>query len=217
MCLPTGQTPIPAYDQLPAAMRARGASAARATIVVLDDYLGLPQGHPGGSREVLRAAVVDRLSPPPAGFVAFDVDDPSPTDACRRFDAAVAAAGGLDLVVLGLGRNGHVGVNEPGSAADSPTRVVELTARHAGRVRGGTASIQPPSHGVTLGMGAILAAPEVWLLVTGAAKAAVLAEALEGRVTESLPASLLQRHPRLTVIADEPAAAALRRSGGARA
>ena len=158
---------------------------------------------------------MDRLVPPPGGFIAFDVDDPSPDDACRRFDAAVAAAGGLDLVVLGLGRNGHVGVNEPGSAADSPTRKVALAAatQDAAR-RYGIDS--PPTHGVTLGMAAILAAPEVWLLVSGGEKAAILARALEGPATEDVPASLLQHHAGLTVIADASAAAALRRSGDTR-
>jgi glucosamine-6-phosphate deaminase len=212
VCLPTGATPLPAYDRLPAALDARGASAARATIVVLDDYLGLPPGHPGRSREVLRRAVVERLSPSPVRFIAFDVDDASPADACRRFDAEVADAGGLDLVVLGLGRNGHVGVNEPGSPAEAPTRVVQLAgpSREAARRYGVD---PPPTQGVTLGIAAFLAAPELWLLVSGEEKAGILARALEGPITEDVPASLLRRSAALRVIADEPAAAALRRAG----
>ena len=125
--------------------------------LVLDDYLGLPRDHPGRSPNILREAVIDRLSPPRARLIEFDVDDATPVDACRRLDAEIAAAGGLDLIVLGLGRNGHVGVNEPGSSADSPTRVVELAepTREAAR-RYGVAP--PPTHGVTLGMASVLAA-----------------------------------------------------------
>ena len=214
VCLPTGETPLPVYARLPDAMQTLGASSARATVVGLDDYLGLPPGHPGRAQGVLRRTVIDRLSPPPGRFIALDVDDPDPADACRRFDAEIADAGGLDLVLLGLGRNGHVGVNEPGSLADSPTRVVELAAptRDAARRYGVD---PPPTHGLTLGMASLLAAPDVWLLVRGAAKAQILAEALEGPITEDVPASLLRLRSGLRIIADEPAAAALRSVGDA--
>jgi glucosamine-6-phosphate deaminase len=208
VCLPTGQTPIPVYDQFSAAMRKRGVSASRATIVVLDEYVGLPHGNSLSSREVLRRTVVDQLSPAPRRFIAFDVDHLPPADACRRFDAAVSAAGGLGLVVLGLGSNGHIGVNEPGSAADSATRMVALAVATRDAARGYGID-PPPTHGVTLGMAAILAAPEVWLLVRGSGKSSILARALEGAVSEGLPASLLQHHTGLRVIADSPAAALL--------
>jgi glucosamine-6-phosphate deaminase len=215
LCLPTGQTPIPVYALLPGAMRSRGASASRATIVVLDDYVGLPRGHSVSSRAVLRRSLVDHLTSPPRRFIAFDVDDLTPAEACQRFDADVAAAGGLDLVVLGLGRNGHIGVNEPGSPADSPTRSVALAGATRESARGYGID-PPPTHGVTLGVAAILSAPEVWLLVRGSEKSSILAQALDGDVTEDLPASLLQRHPRLTVVADAPAAALLHGPAAAR-
>jgi glucosamine-6-phosphate deaminase len=120
-------------------------------------------------------------------------------------EAAIDAAGGLDLVVLGLGANGHVGMNEPGSAADARTRVVELapSTRDASIGYGAT---EPPTHGVTLGMATILAAREMWLLATGSRKRQVLSATLDGPLTPDVPASLLRRHPALRVIADDAAA-----------
>jgi glucosamine-6-phosphate deaminase len=203
VCLPTGATPLPVYERLPAVLASRRVSAAAATIVLLDEYLGLPAGHPARCDEVLRRHVVAPLAP--AGFVSFDVDRLEAPAACRAYDDAVAATGGLDLVVLGLGRNGHVGMNEPGSAADALTRLVELTpsTREAAIAYGAD---RPPTQGVTLGMAGILAAREVWLLATGSGKAAILDATLHGPISPDVPASLLRRHPRFRILADGPAA-----------
>ena len=208
VCLPTGATPLPLYERLPAVLDERGVSAGRATVVVLDDYLGLPSGHPGRCAAVLRRSVLARLEPPPARLIAVDPDAEDPAAACTAFDAEIAAAGGLDLVILGLGRNGHVGMNEPGSTADAPTRVVRL-ARSTRVAARGYGVDPPPTHGVTLGMAGVLAAREVWLLATGPEKAAILAAAVDGPVTAEVPGSLLRAHPRLRVMADESAGAQL--------
>lgn len=205
VCLPTGTTPLPVYERLPAALRERSASAGAATIVGLDEYLGPPAGHPARCDAVLRRTLLDRLDPAPARWIGFEVNDFEPDAAGRRYDAAITAAGGLDLVILGLGANGHVGMNEPGSGPDSPTRIVELApSTRRAAVRYG--ADPPPTHGVTLGMGGITAAREVWLLATGTAKAAILAATMHGPVTRDVPASLVRGHPGLRVIVDEAAA-----------
>ncbi|MFP5343260.1 MAG: 6-phosphogluconolactonase [Candidatus Limnocylindria bacterium] len=209
VCLPTGRTPLPLYERLPAAVAARSASLAGATVVLLDEYLGLPAGHGARCDTVLRREVIDRSDPPPR-FVPFDVDRADPPEACAAVDAAIAANGGLDLVILGLGANGHVGMNEPGAAPDAPTRVVELAASTREAARGYGAD-PPPSHGVTVGMAAIAAAREIWLLATGTAKAAILARTVDGPISVEVPASLLRPHAGLRIIADDAAAAALRR------
>ena len=205
VCLPTGTTPLPVYEALPGILRARSLSAAAATVVLLDEYVGMAAGHRARCDSMLRRGLLDRLDPGVARFISFDVDDLSPQAACTKFDAAVSSAGGLNLVVLGLGRNGHIGMNEPGSAPDAPTRVVELTPSTR------TAAIgygvdPPPTHGVTLGMVGILAAREIWLLATGAAKAGILARVLDGPSTSDVPASLLRGHPGLRIIVDDEAA-----------
>lgn len=206
ICLPTGATPAPAYARVPDALRGQGGDASRATIVLLDEYVGLAPDDPARCDRQLRTQLIDRLDPAP-DFVAIPVDSRSPSEAAAALDRA--AAGALDLAVVGLGLNGHVGMNEPGSGPDAPTRAVRLepgTARTATERYGARAT---PTGGVTLGMDRILAAGEIWLLVTGPAKAEVLAAALRGPMDEEVPASLLRLHPDLRVIADEAAAGML--------
>ncbi|MBA2314136.1 MAG: 6-phosphogluconolactonase [Chloroflexi bacterium] len=206
LCLPTGDTPAPVYAAL-ADAAARGAvDLARATVVLLDEYLGLEPSDPARCDARLRRELLDRLPAAPA-FHAIAVDDGDPVAAAAAHDAVAAA--GLDLTLLGLGANGHVGFNEPGSGPDAATRVVALaeTSRELAHVRYGAA--RTPTGGITLGIARLLASAEIWLLVTGAGKAAVLARTLEGPEGDDCPASFLRRHSRLRVLADEAAATAL--------
>lgn len=202
VCLPTGGTPAPVYVRLPSALAAHGGNAGRATVLLLDEYLGLEPDDPARCDRQLRTQLIDRLDPAPR-FVPIPVDDRTPDEAAAALDAA--AAEGLDLVLLGLGRNGHVGMNEPGSGADAPTRAAPIQAATLRTAVEDYGAAGVPTGGVTLGMDRILGATEVWLLVTGSAKAAVLAQVLHGPMTPDLPASLLREHPRLRLLADEAA------------
>ena len=156
---------------------------------------------------MLRRELISRLRVPPARFVTIDVDGPDPDAAAARHDREAI---GLDLAILGLGMNGHVGFNEPGSGPEDGTRGVALapsSAETATRRRYG-ASVAPRA-GITIGLSRLLEAREVWLLVTGERKARVL-RAMDEAEGPDCPASYLRRHPRLTVFADEPAASLLR-------
>jgi glucosamine-6-phosphate deaminase len=208
LCLPTGDTPAPVYARLAAMARAGAAPFAATEIVALDEYLGLPPGHPARCDVRLRRELLDLLPEPPAAFHRIEADDPDPAAAAARIEAT--AARGLDLAILGLGMNGHVGLNEPGSFADAPTRVVRTseTTRRAAVERYG--ADPAPTAGITLGVARLLRAHEIWLLVTGERKAPILARALEEPEGPDCPATWLRRHPSLRVVADEPAAAALR-------
>ncbi len=152
---------------------------------------GLPPGDPARCDTRLRAQLLDRLPVPPAVVHTIEVDAPDLDVAVARH---AAAASDLDLVVLGLGMNGHVGFNEPGSRPDSPTRIVRLAAssRQAAMARYGASRV--PSAGITVGMDLILGAREVWLLVTGERKAQVLRRALRDPVGPDCPASFLRGH-----------------------
>jgi len=209
LCLPAGDTPAPVYARLAAMAQAGAAPFGAAEIVALDEYLELPPGHPARSDERLRRELLDLLPEPPAAFHRIEADDPDPAAAAARIDAA--AARGIDLALLGLGMNGHVGLNEPGSFADAPTRVVRTSeaSRRAALERYG--ADPAPTAGITLGVACLLGAGEIWLLVTGRHKASILARALEEPEGPDCPASWLRRHPDLRVIVDEPAASALRR------
>ena len=204
MCLPTGSTPAPVYDRMVAAHRAGEVSFADATVFLLDEF-GLPAGDPARCDGMLRSALLDHVDLRPERFDRLDVDAADLDAECVRFQTEVER-GGLDLVILGLGTNGHLGLNEPGSAARSPTRRVEL----APSTRDGATDYgaeRAPTWGLTLGLGPILDAREVWLLVTGAHKAAILGEVVHGPVSSEVPASFLRTHPRVLVAVDDPAAA----------
>lgn len=204
LCLPTGETPAPLYDEL---ARRTDAIWGSAEIVLLDEYLGLPEGDPARGGDRLRRELVERLPEPPAAYHEIDLAA-DPDDAARRHDAV--AARGLDLTLVGLGMNGHVGLNEPGSAPDSSTAVVSL-ASASRSVAEGYGAGDAPARGITLGLARILASNELWLLVTGERKAEILARALDGPISDDCPASHLRRHPALTVFADEAAATLLDR------
>jgi glucosamine-6-phosphate deaminase len=207
VCLPTGDTPTPVYAELLAAERRGDVSFAAATVVLLDEWAGLPPGDPARCDVRLRRELIDPLTAPPA-FVPIDVDGPDDDAAALAHDAA---ARGLDLAVLGLGMNGHVGFNEPGSRPDDPSRLVRLavSSREAATARYGASSV--PTAGITVGLARLLEAGECWLLVTGERKAQVLRRALDEPEGPDCPASHLRRHPRLTVFADEAAASLLQR------
>ena len=205
LCLPTGDTPTPVYGALAAAERRGEVSLAQATVIQLDEFVGLPPTDPARCDARLRRELLDPLVSPPA-FVAIDVDGRDPEAAAAAHDVV---ARGIDLALLGLGINGHVGFNEPGTRADDTTRLVRLAAssRDAATDRYGAGQV--PTAGITVGLARLIEAGECWLLVTGERKARILRRALEQPEGLDCPASFLRRHAALTVFADEPAASLL--------
>jgi len=194
----TGGTPLPAYRAL-----ARGSGdLSGVRLVALDEYVGLPPGHPASY-----AAYVEREVATPLGVPSAHVVVPQGSGAA--LERRIAALGGVDLQLLGIGRNGHLAFNEPGSQLDSRTRVVALseTTRRDNAAPFGVDPV--PTHAVTQGIGTILEARHLVLLATGAAKAAAVAAALTGPVTPDCPASVVQTHRRLTVVLDAAAASGL--------
>jgi glucosamine-6-phosphate deaminase len=209
--LATGSSPEPVYDEL-AARHARGElSLAGARGFLLDEYVGLPPDHPEAYRSVIRREVTDRLDLPDDAVRGPDGGAEDLPAACAEYDAAVRAAG-VDLQLLGVGTDGHVGFNEPGSSLGSRTRVKTLTAQTRednARFFGGDVEAVP-RHVLTQGIGTILAAAHLVLVAWGTGKADAVAAAVEGPVTALVPASALQLHPHATVVVDEDAAQGLR-------
>jgi glucosamine-6-phosphate deaminase len=200
--LPTGDTPTPVYAAL--VRRSPPRLWAAATIVLLDDYLGLDAASPAAGASRLRRELVDRVAP--GRFVTIDAATADPAAAALAHDAV--AADGIDLALVGLGMNGHVGFNEPGSGPHAPTRVVELHARSR-RAAVGYGARSAPDRGITVGLARLLEARELWLLVSGVRKAEILRAAVEGPETPQVPASFLRRHERCRIVIDEPAGSLL--------
>jgi glucosamine-6-phosphate deaminase len=205
--LATGSTPLPVW----AALRARGLDLSRVRGFALDEYLGLPPGHPESYRSVITREVVEPLGLDPLLVRVPGDDGGLVSTAGARYEAAIREAGGVDLQILGIGRTGHIGFNEPGSSLASRTRVKTLTdATRADNSRFFADADEVPRHCLTQGLGTILEARELVLLAFGAGKAAAVAGAVEGPVSASLPGSVIQLHPEVTVFVDEAAASELR-------
>ncbi len=207
--LATGSSPVPAYRELVRRHESGVApSYAGVRCALLDEYLGLPAGHPQTYRATIARDVTDAL-----GIPAERVHAPDPADPERAgstYEALLGDLGGVDLQVLGIGTDGHLAFNEPGSSLGSRTRVKTLTEQtRADNARFFGAPDEVPRHVLTQGLATIGDARHLLLVATGASKADAVAAAVEGPLTASCPASVLQLHPHVTVLLDAAAAARL--------
>lgn len=208
LALPTGDTPKGLYRILARWGREGILDPSRTIIFSLDEYLGIPRDHPGSFRTYMREHLLEHVR-----VGAHYIPEPMPDDPdeeCRRYEDIIRDHGGLDLAVLGLGPNGHIAFNEPGTPFGSATHVAALSRET--RVReadlfGGPEAV--PERAITMGIRTIMNAREILLLAAGEGKAEAVRKALRGPVTPEVPASVLQLHPRLTVILDREAAAGL--------
>jgi glucosamine-6-phosphate deaminase len=209
LLLPTGTTPLGMYGRLVELHAQEGLSFARATFFNLDEYLGLAPDHPASYHVYMEENFYECVDVNPARVHAPDGSAPDPEAECERYEAAIREAGGVDLCVLGIGRNGHIGFNEPGAPFGSRTRVVRL-AESTRRVNAADfEGNRAPERAITVGMQTICEARVALLLASGANKARAVAAAVEGEVSEAVPASMLRRHPNTTFLIDAEAAAAL--------
>ena len=208
--LATGGTMPPVYQRLVAAYRAGQVSFAETLSFNLDEYVGLPADHPCSYHHFMQDTLFAQTDFAPAHTHLPKGDAPDAAAESARYDALIAANGPIDLQLLGLGPNGHIGFNEPSSSLASRTRVKTLTsATLAANKRYFAAGEQPPKYAITVGIGTILDAREIVLLATGAGKAKAAAQMIEGQLSAACPASSLQMHQNTTVVLDAAAAADL--------
>jgi len=205
LVLPTGLTPAPIYDRLADASARGVVSFAQVEVFLLDEFGGVAPDDPGRCDQMLTRMFVSRVDLPPGRFHRFTLDGDVAFE-CQRYEALVST--GCDLALLGIGTNGHLGMNEPGSGPDSLTRRVDLaastvaaSARYFGR------DTDLPTWGVTLGLGTLGRSREVWILASGPGKAAIVRDTLRAPMTPDVPSTLLRDHPGARLIADEEAAA----------
>jgi len=208
--LPTGGTPIGLYSELAKAVKSKHVDFSQIQTFNLDEYYGLSKDDPQSYYTFMNVNLYA-----PCGLRSDQTHIPSGTapDAeveVNAYEAAIAQAGGLDLQVLGIGGNGHIGFNEPGTDPKSRTHVVTLTRNtREANARFFTSIDEVPTRAMTMGIQTILDAKVILLLVFGANKADILFDALKGTVTLNNPASFLQNHPHLIVIVDTAAATRL--------
>ncbi|MGH3350980.1 MAG: glucosamine-6-phosphate deaminase [Nocardioides sp.] len=209
--LATGSSPLPTYDELAGRCAHGRVSFARARAFTLDEYVGLPPEHPAAYARVIRDELADRVDFGAEAVVGPRGDADDVVTECARYDAAIREAGGIDLQILGIGTDGHVAFNEPGSSLASRTRVKTLTEQTRAdnaRFFGGDRSAVP-RHCITQGLGTIMEARHLLLVATGAGKAEAVHQMVEGAVSARWPASILQLHPTVTAFIDEEAASRL--------
>jgi glucosamine-6-phosphate deaminase len=209
--LATGSSPEPVYDALADRYAAGAVSFARARGFTLDEYVGLAADHPETYRNVIHRDFVSRVDFAPGAVSGPDglaTDIPA---ACAAYEAAIVAAGVVDLQILGIGTDGHIGFNEPGSSLASRTRIKTLTRQtridNARFFDGDVDAV--PTHCLTQGLGTIMAARHVVLVAAGAGKAEAVHHLVEGPVSALWPATILQHHPHVTVLLDGAAASRL--------
>jgi glucosamine-6-phosphate deaminase len=203
LLLATGNTPVGLYRELAARRQIGLFDASQVRVVQLDAYLGLTSEDPRSLYGWLDREFLRPLAIPEENVIRFPGDTVDPDKLCLEFDRAIESVGGIDLSVLGLGPNGHLGFNEPPSASNAPTRKVRLTPESivSNAVYWGSPE-QVPEEALTAGMTVLLAAKSTLLLVSGAHKRDILRRTLLESPSKNLPASLLQTSANVTVIAD---------------
>ena len=208
--LATGSTPLPIYSALARSFATDPTDVSRVRGFALDEYVGLPSGHPESYRSVITREVVEPLGLTPENIHVPNGDIATIQTAGIEYEQAIVEAGGVDIQILGIGRTGHLGFNEPGSSFGSITRIKTLTEKtRADNARFFDSPDAVPMHCITQGLGTILRARHLVLLAFGERKAAAIAAAVEGPITASQPGSAIQFHPHVTVVVDEAAASKL--------
>lgn len=185
---------------------------------MLDEYVGIPRNHPQSYWSVIQRQVVIPLGLDSSSLFSPAMSEGSEETAAGRYEERIAAVGGIDLQLLGIGTTGHIGFNEPGSSLASRTRLTALTEQtRMDNARFFGSPEEVPRLCVTQGVGTILEARHLLLLAFGAEKSGVVAAAVEGPISSSCPASAIQLHPRVTLVVDEAAASGLNFAGYHRA
>jgi glucosamine-6-phosphate deaminase len=209
--LPTGRTPVDFYDELASLVEQGRADLSQATTFNLDEFVGIPAGHPGSFRSFMDEHFFSRVNLAAERIHFLDGAAADTAEECARYEREIAASGGIDVLILGIGTNGHIGFNEPARALQARTHrvTIEPETRLANADLFGGDPSAVPAEALSMGIATILQARAIVLIATGAAKASVVERLVRGPVTPELPGSFLQVHPDVEIVLDEAAAASL--------
>lgn len=211
--LATGSSPLGLYRTLINMHRAEGLDFSRVVVFNLDEYVGLGPEHPQSYAYYMRKNLFDHINVAPQNIHIPDGLAQDIPAHCIQYEREIASVGGIDLQLLGLGSDGHIGFNEPSSSLSSRTRLKTLAARTIeDNARFFDSPSKVPRHVITMGVGTIMESRHCLVLATGANKATAVAAMVEGAVMADVPASILQMHPKCTLVIDEEATAQLKRA-----
>jgi glucosamine-6-phosphate isomerase len=205
MCLPSGHTPNRIYAAMGESVKQGLVSFRKAEIFALDDFGGLAQDDPGRCRNMLQHFLLNAIDLPKDHFHWIDTEAADLEKICRDYDALINSRGGFDLTLLGIGLNGHLGLNEPGSSLDDTTHRVQMHESTVKASAGYVSHGNLPTWGVGVGLKHLLGSKEVWLLANGVKKAEIIQRTEEGTITSEAPASLLRQHPNSWLMVDAEA------------
>ncbi|WP_334075747.1 MULTISPECIES: glucosamine-6-phosphate deaminase [Paenibacillus] len=204
--LATGSTPVGVYGKLIELYREGVVSFKQASSFNLDEYIGLDEQHPESYRRFMNEKLFNHIDILPENTHVPSGSSSDPEQAAAGYNRLLEQAGQIDLQLLGLGHNGHIGFNEPAEELTGPTHIVKLEERtRQANARYFPSIDEVPTHAITMGIGTILQAKQILLMAKGADKAEVVARALRGPITTKCPASLLQTHPNVVVVLDQAA------------
>lgn len=204
--LATGSTPIGMYKQLIDWYNKGDIDFSQVHTVNLDEYLGLAPTHDQSYRYFMQANLFDHVNVPPENTNVPNGLAPDPEAECARYNQVIAGLGGIDVQVLGMGHNGHIGFNEPEEAFELETHVVDLTDNTIdANARFFASRDEVPRQAITMGIKSIMQARHILVVVSGTDKAEIVKKAFFGPVTPKVPASILQMHPHVSLVADEAA------------
>lgn len=211
LALPTGRTAAAVYRELVTLYRQGGVDFSRASCFNLDEFVGLPPGAPGSYRQFLEEALFRHVNFDPTRLHCLNGAAPDLDAECARYERAIATAGGIDVLILGIGTNGHIGFNEPGPTLTARTHraTLQRSTTWANRQLFGGEIERVPRQGLTMGMATLLQARQILAVATGSSKARAVAGVVCGPLTTRLPASFLQLHGTAELLLDRAAARAL--------
>ncbi|MBI4579656.1 MAG: glucosamine-6-phosphate deaminase [Planctomycetes bacterium] len=211
--LATGSTPVGTYKELVRMHREEGLDFSQVVTFNLDEYLGLPPSHPQSYRYFMDENLFKHINVPPGNIHVPYGHAESVVEFCAWYEEQIKAAGGIDIQILGIGGDGHIAFNEPGSSLGSRTRLKTLTEETIkDNARFFKDEAEVPRFAITMGVGTIMEAKRIILIANGKAKAAIIAEAIEGPITAQVSASVLQMHREVVVILDAAAGSKLKRA-----
>ncbi len=209
ICMASGETPRLTCQIFAERVRKEQTDVRRCTFVGLDEWVGIPTDNEGSCHHFFQTELLGQLNLAPSQVHLFNAMSDNLPEECRKMDRAIADKGGIDLMLVGIGMNGHIGFNEPGMSFNSYSHVIDLDET---TISVGQKYFKRPvklKQGITLGLKHLMEARKVLLLANGAKKAAVIKQAVEGPVSEKFPASIIQTHPQGIVMVDEEAAVSL--------